>query len=74
MRCGDERLFANVVCTLSSANTHHGDIFANVRATRIKMLIYDGLGVQSAARCLSVGLFVWLRGIDVVRPTALMQA
>lgn len=52
-----------------SANTHHGNMFANARATRIMMFLHHGFG-----RRLNVGHFVWLREVNVVRPTALMQA
>lgn len=74
MRCGAERVLAHVVHALGSANAHHGYVFANVRATRIKMLVYDGFGVWCAARRLSVGRFVWPREIDASRPIALTQA
>jgi transposase len=74
MRAGAERLLAHVVHALGSANAHHGYLFANARATRIKMIVHDGFGVWCAARRLNVGHFVWLREIDVVRPIALTQA
>jgi transposase len=74
MRCGAERLLAHVVHALGSANAHHGYVFANVRATRIKMLVHDGFGVWCAARRLNVGRFVWPREINASRPIALTQA
>lgn len=74
MRCGAERLLAHVVHALGSANAHHGYVFANARATRIKMLVHDGFGVWCAARRLNVGRFVWPREIDASRPIALTQA
>ena len=33
----------------------------NVRATRIKLLVYDGFGVWCAARRLNTGHFIWPR-------------
>ena len=45
MRAGAERLMAHVVHALGSARAHHGYLFANVRATRIKLLVHDGFGV-----------------------------
>ena len=36
-------------------------LFANVRATRIKLLVHDGFGVWCAARRLNTGRFVWPR-------------
>jgi transposase len=74
MRCSAERLLAHVVHALGSANAHHGYVFANVRATRIKMIVHDGFGVWCAARRLNVGRFVWPCEIDASRPIAMTQA
>ena len=60
MRAGVDRLLANVVTTLGQARAHHGYLFANARATRIKLLVRDGFGVWCAARRLNAGRFVWL--------------
>lgn len=60
MRAGAERLLAAVVTTLGEARAHHGYLFANARATRVKLLVHDGFGVWCAARRLNVGRFVWL--------------
>jgi transposase len=49
MRAGAERLLAHVVHGLGSANAHHGYLFADARATCIKMIVYDGLGVWAPA-------------------------
>ena len=57
MRYGAERPLAYVVHTVSTANAHHGYVFANVQATRTKMLMHDGFGVWCVARRLSVGRF-----------------
>ena len=42
MRVGAERLLARVVQVFGHARTHHGYLFANARATRIKLLVHDG--------------------------------
>jgi transposase len=60
MRAGAERLMAHVVHALGSARAHHGYLFANARATRIKLLVHDGFGVWCATRRLHTGRFVWL--------------
>jgi transposase len=74
MRAGAERLLAHVVHALGSANAHHGYLFANARATRIKMIVHDGFGVWCAARRLNIGRFAWPREIDATKPIALTQA
>ena len=50
MRAGAERLLVRVVQVFGSAQAHHGYLFANARATRIKLLVHDGFGVWCAAR------------------------
>lgn len=59
MRAGSERLLARVVQVFGSAQAHHGYLFANARATRIKLLVHDGFGVWCASRRLNAGRFVW---------------
>ena len=61
MRAGAERLLARVVQVFGCAQAHHGYLFANARATRIKLLVHDGFGVWCAARRLNDGRFVWPR-------------
>ena len=63
MRCGADTLLARVVHVFGSAQAHHGYLFANARASRIKLLVHDGFGVWCAARRLNVGRFVWPRGV-----------
>ena len=41
MRAGPERLLARVVQVFGQAQAHHGYLFANARATRIKLLVHD---------------------------------
>ena len=65
MRAGAQRLLASVVQVFGSAQAHHGYLFANARATRIKLLVHDGFGVWCAARRLNVGRFVWPREAGV---------
>ena len=60
MRGGAERRLAVVVNTLGQARAHHGYLFANARATRVKLLVPDGLGIWCAARRLHAGHFLWL--------------
>jgi transposase len=50
MRSGADRLLNVVVNTVGAAHAHHGYIFANLRATRIKLLVHDGFGVWCATR------------------------
>ena len=59
MRAGAERLLAVVVNTLGQARAHHGYLFANARATRMKLLVPDGFGLWCATRRLHAGRFVW---------------
>jgi transposase len=59
MRAGADRLLAAVVNTVGSARAHHGYLFANARATRVKLLVHDGFGVWCATRRLHAGSFVW---------------
>lgn len=61
MRVGADRLLAHVVRVFGAAQAHHGYLFANARATRIKLLVHDGFGVWCAARRMNIGGFVWPR-------------
>lgn len=65
MRAGPERLLASVVQVFGAAQAHHGYLFANARATRMKLLVHDGFGLWCAARRLNVGGFVWPRDAGV---------
>jgi transposase len=60
MRAGAERLLACVVQVTGAAHAHHGYLFANQRATRIKLLVHDGFGVWCASRRLNAGRFHWV--------------
>jgi transposase len=59
MRAGAERLLTSVVQVFGAAQAHHGYVFANARATRIKLLVHDGFGLWCAARRLNEGRFAW---------------
>ena len=59
MRAGLDTTLARVVRVFGAAHPHHAYIFANRRATRIKVLMHDGIGVWLAARRLNQGKFVW---------------
>ena len=58
MRAGADTLLARVVHVFDTAQAHHGYLFANARANRIKLLVHDGFGVWCAARRLNAGCFV----------------
>lgn len=68
MRAGPERLLARVVQVFGAAQAHHGYLFANSRATRIKLLVHDGFGVWCAARRLNQSRFVWPREVPAGAP------
>jgi transposase len=63
MRAGAEGLLARVVQVFGAAQAHHGYLFANARANRIKLLVHDGFGVWCAARRLNQGRFAWPREV-----------
>jgi transposase len=70
MRAGADRLLSIVVNTVGAAHAHHGYLFANQRATRIKLLVHDGFGVWCATRRLHAGRFVWLERAPAQIPAA----
>ena len=59
MRAGMDTALARVIAVFGSAQPHHAYVFANKRATRMKVLVHDGIGVWLAARRLHRGKFVW---------------
>ena len=74
MRADPERLLARVVQVFGATQAHHGYLFANARATRIKLLVHDGFGVWCAARRLNQGRFAWLREMaETAVPMTLTQ-
>ena len=64
MRAGADRLLAQVVKVFGEARAHHGYLFANARASRIKLVVHDGFGVWCAARRLNIGSFIWPRDLN----------
>jgi transposase len=64
MRSGTESALARVVNVFGSARPHHAYLFANRRASRMKVLVHDGIGVWLAARRLNQGKFVWPKDVD----------
>lgn len=65
MRAGTETALARVVEVFGAARPHHAYLFANRRATRMKVLVHDGIGVWLAARRLNQGRFVWPRDVTL---------
>ena len=63
MRTGVDRLLASVVQVFGAAQAHHGYLFSNARASRIRLLVHDGFGIWCAARRLNKGGFDWPRNV-----------
>lgn len=61
MRAGPDKALARVVQVFGSARPHTAYAFANRPATRLKVLVHDGLGIWLAARRLHQGRFFWPR-------------
>jgi transposase len=61
MRAGTDTALARVVAVFGAARPHHAYCFANRRASRMKVLVHDGIGLWLAARRLHEGRFVWPR-------------
>lgn len=62
MRAGTDSALARVVQVFGAAHPHTAYLFANRRATRMKVLVHDGIGIWLAARRLHQGHFVWPAG------------
>ncbi len=65
MRAGTGTALARVVQVFGGAKPHHAYVFANRRATRMKMPVHDGIGVRLAARRLHQGRLVWPREVTL---------
>jgi transposase len=74
MRAGADRLLMSVVQVFGAAQAHHGYLFANARATRMKLLVHDGFGIWCAARRLNQGRFSWPSAVSSQPFPALSQA
>jgi transposase len=62
LRCGIDKLLALVVGGFTlGAQAHHAYVFANRRADRLKVLVYDGSGLWLCTRRLQEGSFAWPR-------------
>jgi transposase len=59
MRAGTETALARVIAVFGAAKPHCAYLFANRRATRMKVLVHDGFGIWLAARRLNQGKFHW---------------
>ena len=59
MRAGPDTALARVVQSLGVAKPHCAYVFANRRANRMKVLVFDGFGIWLAARRLHQGRFIW---------------
>lgn len=57
MRAGSETALVRVVAVFGATKPHCAYLFANRRATRMKVLVHDGIGVWLAARLLDQGKF-----------------
>ena len=62
MRAGPDKALAQVIAVFGAAQLHHAYLFANQRATRMKVLVHDGQGLWLLARRLHQGRFAWPRG------------
>jgi transposase len=62
LRGGIDALLALVVRGFAlGAQAHHAYVFANRRADRLKVLVYDGVGMWLCTRRLQAGSFAWPR-------------
>ncbi|MGF6332061.1 transposase [Pseudomonas sp. BS3782 TE3695] len=77
MRAGTETALARVIAVFGAAKPHCAYLFANRRATRMKVLVHDGLGIWLAARRLNQGKFHWpgiRQGSEIELDTEQLQA
>ena len=62
LRGGIDKLLALVVHGfVLGAQAHHAYVFANRRADRLKVLVFDGVGMWLCTRRLQSGGFAWPR-------------
>lgn len=61
MRAGTDSALSRVVQVFGEARAHHAYLFANRRATRLKVLVHDGMSTWLCARRLHQGRFFWAR-------------
>lgn len=72
MRCGIDRLSARVLeASVAGLAPHTAYLFCNRSGTRLRVLVWDGLGFWLCARRLERGRFVLPTGqVDVVKLSA----
>lgn len=64
LRGGIDVLLAQVVRGFAAgAQPHHAYVFANRRTDRLKVLVYDGVGMWLCTRRLQAGSFAWPAGV-----------
>jgi transposase len=69
LRGGIDALLGQVVRGFTAgAQPHHAYVFANRRADRLKVLVYDGAGLWLCTRRLQSGGFAWPREGDHSAP------
>ena len=74
LRGGIDRLLAMVVHGFAlGAQPHHAYVFANRRADRLKVLVYDGAGMWLCTRRLQGGGFEWPADAAGARSIAAQQ-
>ena len=62
LRGGIDKLLAQVVRGFAlGAQAHHAYVFANRRADRLEVLVYDGAGMWLCTRRLQAASFAWPR-------------
>ena len=59
MRAGTDTALARVARVFGEARAHHAYVFTNRRASRLKVLVHDGIGIWLCARRLHQGRFSW---------------
>ncbi len=59
MHAGTDTALARVVSMFGQAKAYHAYVFANPRASRMKVLIHDGFGLWLCARRRHPDQFVW---------------
>jgi transposase len=59
MRAGTETALARVVAEFGAAKPHWAYLVASRRASRMKVLVHEGVGIWLAARRLNQGRFFW---------------
>ena len=77
VRAGTETALARVIAVFGAAKPRCAYLFANRRATRMKVLVHDGFRIWLAARRLNQGKFHWLgihHGSEMQLDTEQLQA